>query len=121
LGLVADDEADHAVMLSLDLQREGYRVVTAADGEQAVKLASQVHPDIILMDIRTPGLDGLGAARRIREDEARRGIPVIAVTAFVTGGFQHAARDAGIDGYLTKPVDFQPLHELMRRLLTVKS
>jgi CheY-like chemotaxis protein len=121
LVLVADDEVDHAVMLSMDLQGEGYRVVTASDGEQAVRVASQVKPDIILMDIGMPGLDGLGAARRIREAEATKGVPIIAVTAFGTGGFQHAARDAGIDGYLTKPLDFQLLHELMRRLLPVKS
>jgi CheY-like chemotaxis protein len=120
LVLVVDDMVDNTVMLSLDLQHEGYRVVTAADGEQAVKIASQTNPDIILMDIGMPELDGLGAARKIRENEALQTVPLIALTAFSTEGFQIAARDAGFDGYLTKPVDFDRLHELMRRLLPVK-
>jgi CheY-like chemotaxis protein len=120
LVLVVDDMVDNTVMLSLDLQHEGYRVVTAADGEQAVKIAAQTNPDIILMDIGMPELDGLGAARKIRENEALQTVPLIALTAFSTEGFQIAARDAGFDGYLTKPVDFDRLHELMRRLLPIK-
>jgi CheY-like chemotaxis protein len=120
LVLVVDDMMDNTVMLSLDLQHEGYRVVTAANGEQAVKIAAQTNPDIILMDIGMPELDGLGAARKIRENEALQTVPLIALTAFSTEGFQIAARDAGFDGYLTKPVDFTRLHELMRRLLPIK-
>ncbi|HUQ34302.1 MAG TPA: response regulator [Pyrinomonadaceae bacterium] len=120
LVLVVDDIMDNTVMLSLDLQHEGYRVITAADGEQAVKIASQTNPDIILMDIGMPELDGLGAARKIRENDALKTVPLIALTAFSTEGFQIAARDAGFDGYLTKPVDFNRLHELMRRLLPIK-
>jgi CheY-like chemotaxis protein len=120
LVLVVDDILDNTVMLSLDLQHEGYRVVTAADGEQAVKIAAQTNPDIILMDIGMPELDGLGAARKIRENEALQTVPLIALTAFSTEGFQLAARDAGFDGYLTKPVDFNRLHELMRRLLPIR-
>jgi CheY-like chemotaxis protein len=120
LVLVVDDMVDNTVMLSLDLQHEGYRVVTAGDGEQAVRIAAQTNPDIILMDIGMPELDGLGAARKIRENEALQTVPLIALTAFSTEGFQIAARDAGFDGYLTKPVDFDRLHELMRRLLPVK-
>jgi CheY-like chemotaxis protein len=121
LVLVVDDLVDNTVMLSLDLQHEGYRVVTAGDGEQAVRIASQTNPDIILMDIGMPELDGLGAARKIRENEALKAVPLIALTAFSTEGFQIAARDAGFDGYLTKPIDFDRLHELMRRLLPMKS
>jgi CheY-like chemotaxis protein len=120
LVLVVDDMVDNTVMLSLDLQHEGYRVVTAADGEQAVKIAAQTNPDIILMDIGMPELDGLGAARKMRENEALQTVPLIALTAFSTEGFQIAARDAGFDGYLTKPIDFNRLHELMRRLLPIK-
>jgi CheY-like chemotaxis protein len=64
-----------------------------------------------------PQLDGLGATRRIREQEALREIPVIAVTAFGTEGFQRAAYDAGVSGYLTKPIDFNRMHRLVARLL----
>jgi CheY-like chemotaxis protein len=120
LVLVVDDVLDNTIVISLDLQQEGYRVVTASDGEQAVRIAAQTSPDIILMDIGMPELDGLGAARKIRENEALRTVPLIAITAFSTEGFQLAARDAGFDGYLTKPIDFDRLHELMRRLLPVK-
>jgi CheY-like chemotaxis protein len=120
LVLVVDDEIDNTVLLSMDLQQEGYRVITASNGEQAVQVATQTNPDIILMDIGMPELDGLGAARKIRENESSRSVPIIAVTAFGTDGFQRAARDAGFDGFLTKPIDFDRLHELMRRLLPVK-
>ncbi|HKC65611.1 MAG TPA: response regulator [Pyrinomonadaceae bacterium] len=120
LVLVVEDSVDSAVVISMDLQQQGYRVITASDGEQAVKIANKTNPDIILMDIEMPELDGLAATRRIREDEALQSVPIIAVTAFETEGFQHAARDAGFDAYLTKPIDFEKLHELMRRLLPIK-
>ena len=120
LVLVVDDEVDYTVVISMDLQQEGYRVITASDGEQAVKIVSQTNPDIILMDIGMPELDGLGAARKIREADLSRSIPIIAVTAFSTEGFQRAAVDAGFDGFLTKPLDFPMLHELMRKLLPIK-
>jgi CheY-like chemotaxis protein len=120
LVLVVDDMVDNTIVISLDLQQEGYRVVTAADGEQAVNVASKTYPDIILMDIGMPEMDGLAAARKIRETDALRTVPIIAITAFSTEGFQHAARDAGFDGYLTKPIDFERLHGLMRKLLPVR-
>ena len=121
LVLVVDDMIDNTIVLSLDLQQQGYRVVTASDGEQAVRIALKTYPDIILMDIGMPELDGFGAARKIREADAMRTVPIIAITAFGTEGFQHAARDAGFDGYLTKPIDFERLHELMRKLLPLRS
>ncbi len=120
LILVVDDMVDNQIILSLDLQKQGYRVVTASDGEEAVRVASLSNPDLILMDIGMPQLDGLEATRRIRENEALRNVPVIALTAFGTGGFQRAAYDAGFEGYLVKPIDFPRLHELIRRLLPVK-
>src|SRR5512134_1603757 len=81
LILVADDSADSVAMISLDLQQQGYKVVTASNGEDAITVATQTIPNIILMDISMPGLDGLGATRRIREHDALRDVPVIAVTA----------------------------------------
>ena len=117
LILVVDDSADNVAVMSLNLQEEGYRVVTAGNGEEAVSIASQMLPHLILMDISMPTLDGFGATRRIRENDALRDVPVIAVTAFGTEGFQRAAYDVGISGYLTKPIDFDRMHQLVARLL----
>lgn len=117
LVLVVDDSIDNLTVISLNLQQHGYRVATASDGEEALKLASLVHPDIIVMDLAMPGIDGLETTRRMREDGTLRDIPVIALTAFSTGGFQRAAYDTGFDGYLTKPVDYSRLYDLIRRLL----
>src|SRR5215210_5619923 len=75
LILVVDDSADNVAMISLDLQTQGYRVVTASNGEDAVAVASQTQPNLILMDINLPTLDGLGATRRIRENDGLREVP----------------------------------------------
>ena len=118
LILVVDDSADNVAVISLDLQQQGYRVVTASDGEDAVTVATQMLPNLILMDINLPSLDGLGATRRIRETDALREVPIVAITAFGTEGFQRAAYDAGLSGYLTKPIDFDRMHLLIARLLS---
>jgi CheY-like chemotaxis protein len=118
LILVVDDSADNVAVISLDLQQQGYRVVTASDGEDAVAIATQMLPNLILMDINLPTLDGLGATRRIRETDELRDVPIVAITAFGTEGFQRAAYDAGISGYLTKPLDFDRMHLLIARLLS---
>jgi two-component system, cell cycle response regulator DivK len=120
LILIVDDVVDNLALISLDLQQQGYRVVTASDGEKAVRVASMTMPHIILMDIAMPGVDGLEAVRRLREDASLRNIPVIALTAYNTGGFRRAAADAGFDGYLTKPINFDRLHELIESLLQRK-
>ena len=115
--LVVDDSHDNLVLVSLALQDKGYRVVTASNGEEAVASAKLAGPDLILMDIAMPQLDGLEATRRIREQEGNERIPVIALTAFDTDGFRKAAHDAGFSGYLTKPIDFDRLFNLIRMLL----
>ena len=118
LILVVDDSADNVAMLSLYLQQQGYRVVTASNGEDAITVATQMLPNLILMDINLPTLDGLGATRRIRENESLREVPIIAITAFGTEGFQRAAYDVGVSGYLTKPLDLDHMHQLIARLLS---
>lgn len=117
LVLVVDDVTDNVVLLSLLLQGKGYRVVTANDGEEAVRVAELARPQMILMDIGMPLLDGLGATTKIRADPNLRSIPIIAVTAFNTSGFRRAAYDVGFDGYVTKPIDFELLHNLITSLL----
>lgn len=117
LLMVVDDTPDNLILISLHLQQSGYRVITASNGEEAIKLAEASRPDLILMDIGMPTLDGLGATRQLRENPSFKDVRVIALTAFSTDGFRRAAYDAGIDGYLTKPVDFDRLDNLIRRLL----
>jgi two-component system, OmpR family, alkaline phosphatase synthesis response regulator PhoP len=117
LILVVDDSIDNVVVISLDLQVEGYKVVTASNGKEAVSVARLTTPDLILMDISMPLLDGLAAARKIHEIQALQDVPVIAITAFSTEGFQRAAYDVGVAGYLVKPIDFNRMRQLVRRLL----
>ena len=117
--LVAEDSPDSAVPISLHLQQAGYQVVMANDGDEAVKIATVSRPDLILMDLAMPVLDGLAATRRIREEMPNAYIPIIAITAFSTSGFLQAAHDVGFDGFLTKPIDFDKLDELIRTLLGV--
>jgi CheY-like chemotaxis protein len=118
LILVVDDSTDNVAMISLFLQQQGYRVLTAGNGEDAITVATQMMPNLILMDINLPTLDGLGATRRIRENDALRDIPIVAITAFGTEGFQRAAYDVGVSGYLTKPLDLDRMNQLIARLLS---
>ena len=115
--LVVDDSNDNLVLVSLAMQDRGYRVVTASNGEEAVASAKLARPDLIIMDIAMPHLDGLEATRRIRDEEGLTNTPIIALTAFDTEGFRRAAHDAGFSGYLTKPIDFERLFKLTRMLL----
>lgn len=115
--LVVDDTSDNLILISLSLQDMGFRVLTADNGEEAVAVALRARPDIILMDIAMPELDGLEATRRIRSHPELRGIPIVGITAFQTDGFRRAAFDAGFDGYLTKPIDFDRLNKLIHMLL----
>lgn len=115
--LVADDQNDNLVLVSLWLQNLDYRVVTAVDGEAAVDIARLARPDLILMDISMPVLDGLDATRRLRRLPETRELPVIFLTAFDTKEFRRQAGEAGGDGYLTKPIDFERLSTLILTLL----
>jgi CheY-like chemotaxis protein len=115
--LVVDDQNDNVVLVSLWLQNLGYRVVTAVDGESAVEVAKLAMPQLILMDIAMPVMDGLDATRRIRQTPLISDLPVIFLTAFDTKEFRQRAGDAGGDGYLTKPIDFERLSKLILTLL----
>ena len=118
LILVVDDAADNVAVISLALQHEGYRVVTASNGEEAISVAKATLPNLILMDISMPTMDGLAATRRLRQTGPLAQVPVVAITAFGTEGFQRAAYDAGVAGYLTKPIDFARMNQLVAGLLS---
>jgi CheY-like chemotaxis protein len=115
--LVAEDQNDNLVLVSLWLQTLGYLVLTAVDGGAAVEVAKIAKPDLILMDISMPVMDGLEATRAIRQTPEIRDLPVIFLTAFDTKEFRQRAGDAGGDGYLTKPFDFDRLSKLILNLL----
>ncbi len=95
----------------------GYRVVEAVNGQEAVDIAQQEEPDLILMDLSLPLLDGLSATRRIREQVALRKVPIVAVSAHDTADFHAEALAAGCNEYVTKPIDFDQLENLLNRLL----
>jgi CheY-like chemotaxis protein len=115
--LVAEDQNDNLVLVSLWLQNLGYRVLTAVNGEAAVDIAKLAKPDLILMDIGMPLMDGLEATRSIRLTPEIRDLPIIFLTAFDTKEFRQRAGEAGGDGYLTKPFDFDRLSKLILNLL----
>src|SRR2546423_14470978 len=114
--VVEDNEVDWD-MLSRRLQRRGYRVVRAADGREAVEMAAQQRPDLILMDVGLPVLDGLEATRRLRAHAQTQTIPIIALTAHAMSGDRDRALQAGCDDYHAKPVELPRLLAQMEALL----
>jgi two-component system, cell cycle response regulator DivK len=116
LLLVEDNEMNRD-MLSRRLMRKGYEVVIAVDGAEGVLLASQEAPDLILMDITLPVMNGWDATRALKSAENTRGIPVIALTALAMVGDREQALEAGCDDYDTKPVDLPRLLEKIEVLL----
>ena len=101
--LVEDNELNRD-MLSRRLQRRGFEIVTATDGEKGVALAASEKPDLILMDIQLPEISGLEVTRRLRGDARSRHIPIIAVTAFAMGWHEGEALSSGCDAYISKPI-----------------
>ena len=114
--LVEDDESTRFLM-RLELERRDYRVIEAEDGESAVGLARQEHPDIILMDLSLPRMDGLEATKLIRNDDRLRSVPIVAITAHQETDFRKGAQVSGFDAYVTKPIDFDWLSELLGGLV----
>lgn len=116
LVLVVEDFEDNRFMMRRLLEMSGYRVVEAVNGNQAVEAAASEHPDIILMDLSLPQLDGLAATRRIREQQGSRRVPIVAVSAHDSADFHAEALAAGCNEYVTKPIDFDQLVNLLSRL-----
>lgn len=107
--LLVEDNEMNRDMLSRRLIRKGHEVLIAVDGEQGVAMAASESPDIVLMDMSLPVLDGWEATRRIKADAALAGLPVIALTAHAMAGDRDRAMAAGCDDYDTKPVDLARL------------
>jgi CheY-like chemotaxis protein len=115
--LLVEDNETNRDMLSRRLVRKGYEVVMALDGQQAVEMATSEAPDLILMDMSLPVIDGWEATRRVKADGATRTIPVIALTAHAMAGDREKAIEAGCDDYDTKPIDLGRLLEKITLLL----
>jgi CheY-like chemotaxis protein len=115
--LIVEDTEDNRQMLTRLLQMSGYRVVEATNGKEAVEIAAREHPEIILMDLSLPMIDGLAATRRIRSLPEMKNVPIIAVSAHDTADFHNEALAAGCDAYITKPIDYPELEEVIERFV----
>ena len=119
--LVVDDVADNVEILRMRLESLGYEVVVAEDGEQALQVVRETLPDLILLDIMMPKIDGLEVARRLKADDSLPFIPVIMVTAKASAQDVLAGLEAGGDDYLTKPIDHGSLIVRVRAMLRIKA
>src|SRR6185436_16149443 len=118
--LIVEDN-DKNMKLARDvLQAKGYQTLEAVTGEEGVKLAREKKPDLVLMDIQLPGINGIEAFRQIRAHENTRGIPVVALTASVTPTDRSAIAAAGFDAFLGKPIDLKEFLDTVKRLVKGK-
>ena len=116
--LYVEDNDDNVYMLKMRLELlDDFEVVTAEDGEKGCAMALSEHPDIILMDLEMPGVDGWEATRRLKADPQTRDIPIIALSAHALAGSREKALAAGCDEFDTKPIEFERLVATVRRLL----
>ncbi|HYW48886.1 MAG TPA: response regulator [Bryobacteraceae bacterium] len=115
--LIVDDTPVNLKLTRILLINEGYKVLTAASGEEAWDLLRNYHPSLVLTDVQLPGIDGLELTRRIKQDTNLRDVAVIALTAFAMKGEEQKAISAGCDGYITKPIDTRSLGSRIREFL----
>jgi len=107
--LLVEDNEMNSRLVEFVLERDGFSVTTAATAEEALKIAGGLKPDVILMDIQLPGMDGLEATRRLKQDPQTRDIPVVAITAHAMRGDEERIIAAGCRGYIPKPVNTREL------------
>lgn len=115
--LIVEDVDDSRYFMRLELEQLGYLVIEAEDGAKAVEIALRERPDIILMDLTLPVMDGLAATAMIRNNEQMREVPIIAVTAHHESVLRAEAKASGFNAYVTKPIDIPWLNELIKGLL----
>lgn len=114
--LVVDDSRVIRELIAVNLELEGFEVTTAADGEAAVRLASEVKPDVITLDVMMPRLNGFEAVQQLRQDPTTAGIPVVMVTGRAQTADLDRGREVGVEAYLTKPFEPTDLVEVVTRL-----
>jgi CheY-like chemotaxis protein len=115
--LIAEDNAVNRELLRELLEMRGYTVMEACDGEEALRMIEQTQPDLVLLDIGMPVLDGFAVVRKIRENPRLASLPVAAVTAYAMQGDREKILNSQFDGYLSKPVNSRSLAEELDRLL----
>jgi len=115
--LVADDKPSGRELIRTILEKDGYQVIEAGDGIEAVDRAREANPDLIILDIHMPGLDGFGVVQELRRDELFARTPVMALTASAMMGDRERALAAGFTGYITKPIRLSALREEVERML----
>jgi CheY-like chemotaxis protein len=115
--LIAEDNAVNRELLRELLEIRGYTVTEACDGQEALQKIAETQPDILLLDLSMPVLDGFGTVHKIREDPLFGSLPVLAVTAYAMRGDREKILNSGFDGYLSKPIDPKALEQEFERLL----
>ncbi len=103
--LVIEDNEQNLYLATFLLETHGHRVVPARDGQEGIALASQVHPELILLDIQLPGLDGYAVAQALRQNPVLDGVPIVAVTSYAMVGDRERVMEAGCNGYIEKPIN----------------
>jgi len=116
--LIVEDNTNNCRLLRDILSFHGYEVSVASDGQEGVALAMELMPDLILMDIQMPGMDGMTAGQILKKNPATSGLKIIALTSFAMQGDQDKFMTAGFDGYLAKPISTRELPELIKRWLS---
>ncbi|MGE0485151.1 MAG: response regulator [Gammaproteobacteria bacterium] len=115
--LIVEDNPMNLKLARDVLEAKGYRVVAAENGEDGVALAGAEQPDLVLMDIQLPGIDGVEALRRLRGDPATANIPIVAFTASVMAGDRSRVTAAGFDAFVSKPIDLKPFLATLAKML----
>ncbi len=115
--LIAEDNSASRELVREILEAQGYQVIEARDGQEALQKAEEADPDLVLMDIRMPVLDGFAVLGRLRRDHRFDSLPVLALTAYAMKGDKQRILAAGFNGYATKPVDADELSNQIRRFL----
>ncbi len=115
--LIIEDNENNLYLMRFILTKLGHTVIEARDGAAGVRLAKKNRPDLILMDIQLPVMDGYAATRQIREDDALRGVPIIAVTSFAMVGDKEKALDAGCTAYVEKPINPADFVKVLERFI----
>lgn len=119
--LIVDDNPDNVDLARIVLAAEGWEVRTAEDAAQALEVLKGFRPDLILMDVQLPGMDGLELTRRLRAEPAFQDIRIVALTAYATPADEENARAAGCDGYISKPIDTRTFGDRVREYLELET
>ena len=115
--LIVEDNANNRMIMRDLMEVQGHRTLEAVDGAEGLAMALEHRPDLILMDVQLPGMDGYEVTRRLKAQDETKHIPIVAVTSYAMKGEEERAREAGCDAYVSKPIDIHKLVETVQRFL----